>query len=160
MPNRTEWEIRTTIVEAIQAAASDALVIPYDILDVRIDNSGQTQLASLRLPSDQDRVHAWMVTQIAAPTTVSDKRTYAEYSYRYAVWQFFYYAGGDADTCSEHLASTERDAVIAAFAGKDATSLCSGISPLSFDVIGTFFVVDQLVHIAQGSLSVTNIMRP
>lgn len=135
--------------------STNALVIPYDIVGVK--ESGQ--LASLDLPA-QDRIHAWMVTQIGANAVQAAKQTFAEYEYIYAVWQFYEHIHGNATTHSEHLMSTERDAVTLKFAGTRNSPVACGSRALSFSTIGTFYVVDKLIHIAQGTMSVMQTVKP
>ncbi len=149
----TEVEIRESIAATIASVATNAIVVPRNILDIK--NDAWTGL--LKSSADNNRIHGWMVTQKSAQ--VAEKRqNSAQYDLEFSVWQFVQYFTGSDTTNSEDLASAEREAVMEAFANPAALSAdLSWVEPIEFPVIDLFPIgtTGGMVHIAQGTLRVS-----
>jgi hypothetical protein len=147
----TEKQIRDAIAATIATAAPLAVVIPRNILGIKNDG----WLGMLQSAADNNRIRGWMVTLQSAPL-IEDRINGAEYDLRFSVWQFLQYWTGDNTDNSEDAFSAEREAVIIAFAGQLAAPL-SWAKPLEFSLIDLFSIGGRLVHIAQGSIAVSNV---
>lgn len=145
----TEIQIRNAIASTIKSVAPTAVVIARNALDLK--DNGWLMLFS----PDGENIHGWMVTQRAA--LINEQRANGkEYSLSFNVWQFFDYTTGNDISNSEDVASAERESVMLALANTatlpSELSRCDG---LEFSLIDLFWVGDRLVHIAQGSVTVS-----
>lgn len=160
---RSEVSIRNSIADAIATAVPEAKVLPRNLLGRLKEARWYAEFLD-----DLGRVHGWGIA-LYSDTPSGDKlKRHVEYALRYHVWQLFYYEMGDDNLNSEDLASAERDIVKALFI-PSASSVCGavrGCGPLEFGQsfisgatpIDTLEVGDRLLHIAQGQLTVTDVL--